>query len=34
VMGLKALTGVGHQAADLDAGDHSANQSLQGSLDL
>lgn len=34
VMGLKALTGVGHLAAGLDAGDHSANQRLQGSLDL
>jgi hypothetical protein len=34
VIGLKALTGVGHLAADLYAGEHSANRRLQGSLDL
>jgi hypothetical protein len=34
VMGLKALTGVGHLATDPCSGDDSANQMLQGSLDL
>lgn len=34
VMGLKALTGVGHLAAHLCAGEHSANLRLQGPLDL